>query len=157
DSSGDEEIATFTATLGETGEQLDRVQVTFIRGPVDPSSCDVQILKLTVVTTGTGKAVFSVTRRDRNDRQLGGEQMALTSGGSYSTIEPELATTDGNGQAVFRVSNTMTETVAYMAELAVTGQMIGTEAHIVQFIAGQADVSKSTITVSATELIANGT
>lgn len=150
------EIVTYTAELNTSEVIVDTAIVEF----TDPNLPDITNPLTTVVAvsatgvTADGATIttITVTLVDGTGTQTGGgHDVTLISSSGTST--PSSATNVGDGTYTFTAYNTVAETVTYTAVLA---SVNSTNTATVEFVAGAADVAKSTVTASPAQVESNG-
>lgn len=142
------ENVTFTASgMGVTID--DDVTIRFVT--VDPDESSVTASRNKVQANGIESSTITVTARDEDGDELEGLEISIVQNGGSSDIEPIQKTTDDDGVAEFRVTNTIAEVVDYQARgLGVTfGEDVS-----VNFI--PIDPDQSDISISTQKILANG-
>jgi Big-like domain-containing protein len=131
--------------------------LNFVAGPPDPGTSTLSaspVPPTTVVADGIDTAVTTATLRDQFSNIVVGYPVAFTSTGSSNAFNPAGAvSTDAQGVAKTRLSSTRAETktvVATVGSLFVLTQPV-------QFAAGGASQTTSTLTANPTSLPADGT
>ncbi len=76
---------------------------------------DVSSSQLRVLANGIQENLISITLRDTDGNPIPGEKIIIEPESGASEVSEVTGTTDGDGQAVFAVSNTVAETVLYRA------------------------------------------
>ncbi|QJD84666.1 Ig-like domain-containing protein [Cohnella herbarum] len=167
------ERVTFTAkVVNDNVTVADKASVTF-ESPrsSDPAAPSVSVVKSSieaspVVVTADGKsfAVLTVTLRDEGGKPIFGKKVALAKDGGSSTVTTIRETTDTDGEAVFKVTNTKAEPVSYSASLEAGGVTLSQRAKVT-FESENSDgpsgtnvsVLRSSVTSNPTVVTANGT
>ncbi|MFC4303789.1 Ig-like domain-containing protein [Cohnella boryungensis] len=149
----------------------DNASVTF-ESPrsTDPAAPTVSVLKSSIkalpgIVTADGKsfAVMTVTLRDEDGKPIAGKKVALAQGGGSSVVTALRDTTDADGEAVFKATNTKAEPITYSASLAAGGVTLAQQAKVV-FEAENSDspggtivsVLRSSVTSAPPVVTANG-
>lgn len=154
-------------TLGEdvTAASLSPT-IDFVAGPPADARSTITGPSQPIAADGTASGTITVTLVDKNGNPVPGMQVALVqSAGAHAQVTSSTVPTDGHGQAVFRVSDTVIETPSFTATYSgtVSGQPVsGTvppsgEGPTVDFVAGGTSGSKSTAIASPASVLANGT
>ncbi|GFZ75783.1 hypothetical protein GCM10008018_21250 [Paenibacillus marchantiophytorum] len=115
----------------------------------------------TVAADGTDKSTITVTLKDANNDPVSGKTVILTAGGSSSAITAVHGTSNGQGQAIFTVTNSVAEQVIYRATDLTSGVTIAEQATVTFQVprgtgALPASVARSTITAAPVAVAANG-
>jgi adhesin/invasin len=112
----------------------------------------------TVTGDGVNTSTITVTLKDTNSVPVsGGKSVTLSQGSGHSTIDvggsPGATTTiDGNGQAVFTVSDSTAETVTYTATDTTDSNLVVTGTPAVTFTAPVATPSTSSVSALSTSV-----
>ncbi len=155
--------APFQTTVGDGLDQGDNpgdgtaAAVT----PTSPTNSSLVANVTTVAADGVNTAQITVTLKDTTNHPVtGGKSVTLSQGSGHSTIEVNgtagsTATTDGNGQAVFVVSDTTAETVTYTLTDTTDTVTVAQTAQIV-FVAPLGSASNSSISALNTSVPQSG-
>ncbi|CAG7651411.1 hypothetical protein PAESOLCIP111_06311 [Paenibacillus solanacearum] len=105
---------------------------------------------------GTEASLVTVTLRNAHDNPLSGKQVRLTvSAGARAVVAAVYDTTNADGHAAFKVTNTAAESVTITAEN-VTDQITLAQTATISFIAGGVSLPNSTVTASTYAVPADG-
>ncbi len=132
------------------------VEVTFVAGPADAGTSTVTASPPTVTADGISTSTITVTMRDANGNPVAGDFVFLSQGGGSSTVSGPSGTSAADGTVTFTASDTTAEVVTYMA-YDDTAAIFATQTASVDFTAGAADGTTSTVTSSPPTVTADGT
>ncbi|WP_206669810.1 Ig-like domain-containing protein [Paenibacillus luteus] len=167
------EQVTYTAKVVTDNVTIaDKASVTF-ESPrsSDPAAPAVSVLKSSleaspVVVTANGKsfAILTATLRDEDGKPISGKKVVLAQGEGSSIVTALHDTTDADGEAVFKVTNTKAEPVTYSASLAAGSATLAQRAKVTfesENVGGPGgtivSVLRSSITSNPAVVTANGT
>ena len=123
---------------------------------------------LSVPADGTSSTTIKVSLHDSSNMPVLGDRVTLNQGSGHSNISPSYAYTDSDGNAVFTVTDTKSETVAYTAtdetNVTISGnplqiwdgyQNVSSTESTVTYTPGPASAGKSTVSASPSTVPAN--
>ncbi|WP_214628022.1 Ig-like domain-containing protein [Paenibacillus agaridevorans] len=137
---------------------MDSVVLRFINPDqkLDVEQSRVEAIKAAVAANGQEYGVIEVEVVDHNGTPIPYREVKLEPLSGSSHIDVEVIETDGNGKAMFMVSNQDIDEITYKVIDMISGQEFTQQATLM-FVAGNLDVSASSVTSSHSELLANGT
>ena len=92
-----------------------KVSTTFVATAPQATNATVTAGPTSVPANGTSASTVSVTLRDHNSNVIPGKSVALTALNGSSRITPAVATTNASGTATFRVTDSTSEVVTFLA------------------------------------------
>ncbi|GBG09024.1 putative cell wall-binding protein, partial [Paenibacillus agaridevorans] len=123
---------------------------------LDVGQSKVEAIKAAVLANGQEYGVIEVEVVDHNRAPIAYREIKLEPLSGSSHIDVEVIETDGDGLAWFMVSNQDIDEITYKVTDVISGQEFAQQATLM-FVAGNLDVSASSVTSSHSELLANGT
>lgn len=150
------ETVTYTATDDTDGVGVTQTaQVEFTPLPTDADESTVAVSGDTAIPAdGVTTTTITVTLENELGAPIVGHSVSLDQGGGNSTITGG-GTTNGSGQTVFTVKNTVQEFVTYAATDD-TDAVTVTQTAQVEFTAVPSDADQSSLAAAAPTLLANG-
>jgi type VII secretion-associated serine protease mycosin len=150
------ELVTYTATDTTDGVPVTgTAQVDFTPLPSDAAESTVEVTGDTAIPAdGATTTIITVTLLNELAEPIVGHTVTLDQAGGSSIITGG-ALTDGAGQTVFTVSNTVQETVTYTATDDTDGVTV-TQTAQVEFTEVPSDADQSTVSATPATVLANG-
>jgi hypothetical protein len=126
--------------------------------PTSAANSTVAASPTTVVGDGGNLSTITVTLKDTNKNPVtSGKSVTLSAGSGHSTISPgPTQTTNGQGQAVFTVTDDTAESVTYTATDTTDSDLVVTQTAAVTFSAPAASVANSSIAAGTTTVPESG-
>src|SRR5690606_12622313 len=132
------------------------VQVNFAPGDVDEWMSYAWESDNRVAANGTDHSVITVGLRDATGNILSGRKVVLASNNNNTRIAAvDDVVTNSEGEAFFKVTNTVAETVRYTVKDVATGLTLAQSIQI-RFTAVDLDLTKSGVVASSTQVSADG-
>ncbi|GAB6173359.1 hypothetical protein JCM15765_28370 [Paradesulfitobacterium aromaticivorans] len=155
------------AVRNVTGADSTLGDIRTLSGPSAMYS-EITASSLSVAADGTASTTIKVSLRDTVNIPVVGDRVTLNQGSGHSNISPSYAYTDSDGNAVFTVTDTKAETVAYTAtdetNVTISGkplqiwngyQNVASTESTVTYTPGPASAGKSTVSASPSTVPAN--
>src|SRR5439155_1107649 len=128
--------------------------VNFGVGPASASVSTVTASPTSLVADNSTTSTITVTLKDASGHPVAGKAISLDQGPGNSTIATVSGTTDAAGHASFHVKDAVVEGVTYTAT-DTTDSTTVTQAAAVSFTTGPVSAADSTVTASASPVVAD--